>query len=151
MQNYDNWLPMAEVRQRTGMSERTIYRLVETGKLHQARRPIPGRKPLPVYDPDTVAELENLALKARPHVMHPSISQELSLARETARETGLAEALNHLAECQTLAELARKTYLKIDEARALTGLSVEQIQMAAREGRVKRLGRVYRRVDLESL
>lgn len=151
MTEYDSWLPMNEVKQQTGMSERTIYRMVEEGKLRQAKRPIPGRKPLSVYDPDNVAELARLALRALPQVMLPDGGMAETAIVPVAN--ALVEAI-HIAAFRTsseLAELAHKTYLTIDEARRLTGLSERTIQRAAKDGAVKRMGRVYRRADLERL
>lgn len=61
--NYDSWLPMPEVKTKTGMSQRTIYRMVQEGKLRQASRPIPGRRPLPVFHPGDVATFEEQQVK----------------------------------------------------------------------------------------
>lgn len=146
---YDSWLPMGEVLKQTGMSERTIYRHVRLGKLKQAQRPIPGRKPLPVFDPADVAQLAELALKAAPEILPPVDAMVLRDAVEVAR-TAILQRQAPLAGLPP-SELRFIAYLSIQEAMLFTGLPEKTIQRFAREGRVGKIGTRYRRKDLEAL
>lgn len=66
--------------QRTGMSERSVYRAVTEGRLHTAQRPIPGRKPLTIYDPTDVEKLESANQNGRTQVLPPLAAGPQQLA-----------------------------------------------------------------------
>src|SRR5712692_6529257 len=63
---YEDWQTKAEVRERTGISERTLERLIQDKKIRREYRRIPGRKPLSIIHPDDVAELEVKTAKLVP-------------------------------------------------------------------------------------
>jgi predicted DNA-binding transcriptional regulator AlpA len=163
--NYDDWLPMGEVIKATGMSERTIYRQVTMGRLKQAQRPIPGRRPLPVFDREDVQRLAESILKARPEIMPPGGAEmALTAPNQTGELLAAMQAMILLhQEVLTLlrqqpamiapaaAGSADALFLSIQEACRFTGLSAATIQAAARAGKVARIGRKYRRKDLETL
>jgi excisionase family DNA binding protein len=173
--NLDDWLPMGEVIKATGMSERTVYRQVTLGRLKQATRPVPGRRPLSVFDPVGVQQLIESMVKARPEILPPGAelaltttpnqTQELiavmnamvafhqevlTLLRQQADTTArLLGAPDSAKIAPMTAGLTDALFLSISEACAYTGLSAGTIQAAARAGRVQRVGRKYRRRDLE--
>jgi predicted DNA-binding transcriptional regulator AlpA len=152
--HYEDWLPMGEVTERTGMSERTVYRMVTEGKLKQAQRPIPGRRPLPVFDPHDVEELAAATLKARPQM----ISNETAIAPVRM----LADAIRSAAHPEEqaddglpLSELAHKVYLTTAEAVRYSGVTVDVLAEMVEKKKVHRLESMrpfrYRRTDLEKL
>lgn len=161
--NLDAWLPMPEVIAATGMSQRTIYRMVTEGRLKQAARPIPGRRPLPVFDPVGVAELAQSTLKARPQVLPPMAESTAERIPPMEFWAALIEAVKQgprqlppaaeTAETAlpTLAELRQKVLVTRDEAKRL-GFSGAILADAVRTGKLAKLpGDRFRLKDLEAL
>ncbi len=150
--NYDAWLPMPEVETRTGMSQRTIYRMVQEGKLRQASRPIPGRRPLPIFHPDDVATFEEQRVKGSSEILPPSIAKARSvkLLAGGNGNTG-AEPPAYWA----LSELRCKVYLETQEAVLYSGLTETYLAELAKAGTIKRIDNMrpfrYRRADLDVL
>jgi predicted DNA-binding transcriptional regulator AlpA len=132
----DNWLPMGDVMARTGMSQRTVYRMVTEGRLKQARRPIPGRRPLSVFDPGNVAEIAASTVKP-----NRSAAQTVTRVPESFPGSLLPPS-----------ELSFKLYLTEEEAIHYTGFGRAHLRA---HGKGRAIGphgsRVYRRVDLEKL
>jgi excisionase family DNA binding protein len=105
----DQWLTKAEVTKLTGMSEKTIERRVNEGKIRRDYRLIPGRKPLPVLHPDDVKTVSQKVLKPTPMprqsraeqsaVMSPprelTASSRQTATALTAAVTALTERLAH--------------------------------------------------------
>jgi hypothetical protein len=135
------WLPMSEVVARTGMSERTIYRKVTEGQLIQAQKPMPGRRPLPLFDPGSVAEVMASAFKPRANARQKAIPP----GDESAERDGTGSFLPP-------SELSFKLYLTEDEAIRYTGFGRAFLRT---HGKGKPIGphgsTVYRRVELEKL
>jgi hypothetical protein len=132
----EDWLPMAEVVARTGLSQRTIYRMVNQGQIKQAQRRIPGRRPMPVFAPAGVA---GLVASTIPVVTKPA-------AKGESAEEGVYPSL------LPPSELSFKLYLTEEEAIRYTGFGRAYIRT---HGKGRPIGphgsRVYRRVDLEKL
>src|SRR5438270_126122 len=62
---------------RTGLSQRTVYRMVTEGRLKQAQRRVPGRRPLSVFDPGAVSAIVASTVKPdaiRQHTAPPQAS-----------------------------------------------------------------------------
>jgi predicted DNA-binding transcriptional regulator AlpA len=140
--NLDSWLPMNEVVARTGMSQRTVYRMVTEGRLKQAQRRMPGRRPLSVFDPRAVAQIAASTL--RPDV----IRQQNATPSATQNEDPDVVSGTLLPP----SELSFKLYLTEEEAVRYTGFGRAHLRAC---GKGKMIGphgaRVYRRVDLEKL
>jgi predicted DNA-binding transcriptional regulator AlpA len=68
----DNWLTMDDVKRATGLSERSVYRLVEERKIRQESRPVPRRRPLPIFHPGDVAEYQKQMVAAVPAPLVPA-------------------------------------------------------------------------------
>lgn len=168
--NLDSWLPMPEVIAATGMSQRTIYRMVTEGKLRQASRPIPGRRPLPVFDPADVATLAQSTLRALPQIMPPLAESRQDPAQQAPpmefwealidaireRPAMLPPAAETLAnpEAETAERLARLRQQMIvthAEAKEL-GFTPAILSRAVKTGKIERLpGNRYRVRELLEL
>jgi predicted DNA-binding transcriptional regulator AlpA len=137
----ENWLPMNEVVARTGLSQRTVYRMVTEGRLKQGQRRIPGRRPLPVFDPAAIAEIEASTVKPRVPRQHDNAPAEEGMPAENAADSLLPPS-----------ELSFKLYLTEEEAIRYTGFGRAYLRA---HGKGRPIGphgaRVYRRVDLEKL
>lgn len=60
--NLDTWPTKQEVMQQLHMSEKTVERRINEGKIRKQERFIPGRKPLPILHPQDVKELQRQVL-----------------------------------------------------------------------------------------
>jgi hypothetical protein len=178
---YADWLTMGEVQQQTGMSERSVYRRVTAGELRQAERPVPGRKPLPVFHPEDVRQYVAAMVPRVPDGIAPPIppaagSTELvaEKRRGTARSADSASnpAFTALAALLAanggpamvpsgrrailpLSELRIKLFLTTEEAEHYTGLNEDYLAKLVRDGKVERIETMrpyrYKRADLDWL
>src|SRR5262245_40625280 len=57
VESFDVWLSKSKVMEKTGLTDRTLARKVNRGELGREFRNIPGRKPLPIFHPDYIAQL----------------------------------------------------------------------------------------------
>ena len=137
---------MGEVVARTGMSQRTIYRMVSGGHIRQAQRPMPGRRPMSVFDPVNVMEIAASTVKAGAPPSQSAIPRHNQpLERDSRKEIVPGSPLPP-------SELSFKLYLTEEEALRYTGFGREHLRV---HGKGKRIGphgsTVYRRVDLEKI
>lgn len=63
-----HWPTKADVARELGISEKSVERLAKSGKLEQRTRRLPGRRPLVVYNPETVKGVADDSVKATPAV-----------------------------------------------------------------------------------
>ena len=142
----DNWLAMGEVVAQTGLSQRTVYRMVSEGRLTQAQRRIPGRRPLSVFDPIEVAGIVASTSGPKPISGRPVNRRD----KDSAEEAPDGERFPGAALPPS--ELSFKLYLTEEEAIRYTGFGRAHLRAF---GKGKMIGphgsRVYRRVDLEKL
>ena len=54
---YLDWFTKEQAAQQLGVSERTVMRMADDGKIQQRTRPRPGGSPLAVYHPEDVARI----------------------------------------------------------------------------------------------
>jgi predicted DNA-binding transcriptional regulator AlpA len=132
----DQWLPMADVVARTGLSQRTVYRMASQGRLQQAQRRIPGRRPLAVFSPESVSEI--VASTGQPS------------PKPQARSEPAADGVT--GSVLPPSELSFKLYLNEEEAIRYTGFGRAWIRVHGKGRPIGPHGAVvYRRVDLEKL
>jgi excisionase family DNA binding protein len=126
---YDDWPSLEEVVESTGVSKRTIQRKIEAGEIHKAYRNVPGRKPLPVLDPQDAAKLSQQTLKPIPVPKDIIRKQETSIAPRNDI-AALAQFLAPLA----VIGLDRKDYLSLKEAAVVSGLPRAYLKRKVKEG-----------------
>jgi hypothetical protein len=160
---YDGWPALGEVMERTGLSERSVYRAVTHGKLRSAQRPLPGRKPLPVYHPDDVRDIEQSMMNGRTHVL-PQVTESRQNAAGlppavfwealvTALKTNPAILPPAAAESELppLAELRQRIVVTRAEAKRF-GFTHAILRTAVTEGKLERLpGGRFKMRELEAL
>jgi excisionase family DNA binding protein len=142
---YEEWVTKVEARERTGLSERTIERMIQDGKIKRAYRPFPGRKPLAVLDPDDVAKLEEQTLK--PIAMQTAAPTLPAVNPSQPDMTALSAFL------QPRLKINEKLYLTVDEAAEYAGLPKAHIRKQIKQGvihAVKLSGWRIKRKDLEN-
>jgi hypothetical protein len=135
---------MSDVVAQTGLSQRTIYRMVAEGRLRQGQRRVPGRRPMAVFDPEAVAEISASTIRSG-DIQEP--------APERAGRAGKADVRNDDFDSGLPpSELSFKLYLTEQEAIRYTSFGRAWLRA---HGKGKPIGphgsRVYRRVDLEKL
>ena len=141
----DNWLSMSDVVSQTGLSQRTVYRMVTEGRLTQGQRRIPGRRPLSVFDPSEVAEI--VASTSNPRsIRHQGAHPDETTPAAQGPDSGTSGAP------LPPSELSFKLYLTEEEAIRYTGFGRAHLRAYGKGRMIGPHGtRVYRRVDLEKL
>lgn len=131
------WLTEPEAAARLGISERTLSRKHErSGFPARALRPVPGRKPVPVYSPDDVATLEQSANV--PTVLPASVpalragAQSEALARFDAVWFSFLDRLGVAQRTDAVPRL----WLTVKEAAAYSGLSQAMLYRLCNDGRI---------------
>ena len=137
-ENLDSWIAKEEVVKRTGLDARTIERKAKRGEIRQENRPVPGRKPLPVYHPEDVEKLSVKTLKP------------IALATPgmpTNRQVAATP------EPVFIVPLHMKIFLTLKEAVAYSGLPKSYLEKCLRDKTIpafKSNGWRIKRIDLET-
>src|SRR5262249_36763970 len=105
----------------TGLTERTLERMVKRGELRRDYRNIPGRKPLPVFHPEDVEQLTTKTLTPIPMKRNgiPKFRQLVP----TLRQLPMASA-----SVAVSLSLNEKFYLTLKEAAFLSGLPLSYLR-----------------------
>ena len=151
--NLDLWKTKNEAAAILGCSVKTVDRLAAAGKIKKQERRVPGRRPLPVFNPkDIERKLEESAvLKAVP------VSEQGSGGALMRQQKGngaefFAQFAASMANPQL--RLGEKVYLTLGEASAYSGLSRTLLLRKVKSGEVKAFkdgGWKIRRSELEEL
>src|SRR4051794_3146856 len=116
---YEDWIAKADVVKRTGFTERTLERKVKLGELRREYLNIPGRKPLPVFDPLQVEQLASKTLTPIPVKKKDNLkSRQLMLTSQRP-----IPASGNVAVSVSVS-LSDKDYLTLREAAILKGLPI---------------------------
>jgi len=147
MENLDTWFTKEEVTERTGISERTLERKIQSNEIRRQYRNVPGRKPLAIIHPDDVTKLETKTLKPVPAPRGNGANRAVI---PTSRQNDMAT----MAAAFMAASFSpdKKFYLSLKEASGLSGLPQTYLRRKIAEGAipaVKVPGWRIRRVDLE--
>lgn len=155
----ESWPTKAEAITMTGLSLRTLDRLLESGQIRKAQRRQPGRRSIVVLHPDDVERVrrENLPIPpVRPEIMFASqvpapVDQGSTPTLPSPVVDFLSGILNAVAP---YTGHAQKLWLSLEEAADLSGLSRSYLKSRIREGSlraVKTRGWKIRRVDLVNM
>jgi excisionase family DNA binding protein len=134
-----------------GVTIRSIEGYAAKGKLHPAKAK-GERGDISVYDDDELkrlkAEREQVVYVERPDAAQQTEALTTIARTAVTRRTELADLLRLFENARqpTIADLAAKPLLKIEEAQKLTGLSRQTLREAIDKGRLKAklIGRAYR-------
>jgi excisionase family DNA binding protein len=142
-----------------GVTIRSIEGYAAKGKLHPAKAK-GERGDISVYDEDELkklkAEREQVVYVERPDMAQQSDALTTTARTAVTRRAELADLfrLFESARQPTIADIAAKTLLKLDEAQKLTGLSREILRAAIKAGKLKAklIGRAWRikKTDLDN-
>lgn len=154
-EDLSGWLTKEEVAARLSASEKTVERYVKKGDLERKTRRVPGRRPLPVFNPDDVERIEAETIERTP-------AGALARSDNHGGQLEAVEAFGAMvraavADKPAKVRLDRKVTLTIPEAAELSGLGRGVIERAIGEGRIvahpfgPHGARVLRREDVEWL
>jgi excisionase family DNA binding protein len=156
---YADWLTKAEAAQALQCAEKTIERLAAKGEIHQAFRPVPGRRPVAVFHPKDIEKLKpkNVAV---PFVLSQSEAGPNGAAETQAlvpvgkAPADLLAALASALGKPTALSVDKKLFLTIREAAEYSGLPKSYLRKLLKEGSLPSLragGYRIKRSDLERL
>jgi len=151
---FEDWPTLEEVVQRTGLSERTLHRLIAKNKVRREYRRLVGRKPVSIIDPESVAALAQPLLHPLPETL-PTVTPPPAIPPAALPQPDLSALSALLAGLGiTGVPLDKKIYLTLSEAVQLSGLPRTHLRRCIADGSLpaKKLGgwRI-RRSDLEAL
>lgn len=125
------WPTQGEVVETLRISERTLNRMVEQGKIQRQYRQMQGRRPVPVFHPGDIETLASRNEADKSFLVHQSGPKQLAVipqgqysspfGSESALDAlpVLAEAIATITGARAK---ARPTYVKIEEAEEISGL-----------------------------
>ena len=136
-QDFSDWPDQAEAQQITGLSERSLRRVVTKGEIRTTQKRVPGRRPLRLYNREDCNRVRRAYLPADA-VKLPS--------KPKVKKTPIVPVPS--------VSLNRKVLLTKPEAAAFTGLSAGYITTLLKTRRlpaIKRRGWLIPRVALEQI
>ena len=157
--NLNTWLTDKEAAARLGVAPRTLDREIERGHLHPQRRPVPGRKPERVWDPEEIQS----KMPAPPARVIPPSSTALA---ELSGPSNLPASLNgnglippeaqmaiiaRLVEMVADARQTPKPWITLTEASETTGLTRKLLRRLIANGSLEGIRDVAIKVHRESL
>lgn len=122
---YHDWPTKAEVVQalKGTLTLRTLERKIEKGELRTALRPVPGRRPLVLINPDDVAAMAGERRAALVPVGSVNMDTPDSLARRFFAQFSDGALATVAASTPGRVDLKTKIYLTMKEAMEFTGLT----------------------------
>ena len=152
--NLDQWKTKAEAAQILGVSEKTVERMAERGELGKAERKIPGRRPLPVFDPDDIEKVQKQTLRPQP-LLVPAVTSSKAFGQLSAHDArSMAAAMLGTDLAFRRLSPVDKLYLTIPEASEYTGLTQTFLRRLIKSGKLTALkdrGWKIRREDLATV
>jgi excisionase family DNA binding protein len=145
VENLDTWPTKKEVMDRLHMSEKTVERRINEGKIRKRERFIPGRKPLPILHPEDVRALQQqvlipIAVKNDHPAVPPSTSSRSDIAQVLVPLTALLTKLERNPEAffppSLPATPPEKPFLTVKEAAKYSGLPEDYIRRQIASGAI---------------
>ena len=151
----DDWKTQAEAAEILKCSQKTVGRMAAQKKIQRVLRRVPGRKPMPVFDPDDIEALRAEMVKVEPFPVRER-GEEKALVRQT-RQRGvdlLAQLLADRISPASAVPVGQKIFLNLKEAAEYSGLPKAWLMREIKSGNIKAMkagGWRIRRSDLEQL
>ncbi len=153
MVELDEWKTKEEAAQLLQVGVKTVERYAKADKIRREYRRIPGRRPLPVYNPEDIEKIRQENVPMTPAEPQPS----QALTRKLDPAAFLSALLQNVQNGNgqpSKVRLSEKLYLTLNEAAEFTGLSKTLLRRKIHDGELTALrdgGFKIRREDLESL
>jgi excisionase family DNA binding protein len=156
MDTWKGWKTKAEAVALLGISERTIERMVQAGRIKQAYKRVPNRRPLAVLSPKDLDKVRAETIKPMsapvPHEDTDGASRALAPRSSPNNASHLLSALASVTPQRV--PVASKVFLPLKEASEYSGLPMAYLRRLIGEGTLPALktgGFRIRRTDLENL
>ena len=146
---YEDWPTLAEATSKTGISERSLHRMIANNRIRREYRREPGKKPVIILDPEQVEILARAQQTVHPIAEVSTLPAKVTQPAKVPQPDMVA-LLSALTEPPV--PLRDKFYLTLKEAAKLSGLPQTYLLRKVREGiinAVKVPGWRIRREDLE--
>jgi len=146
----DEWKTKEEAAQLLQVGVKTVERYAKSDKIRREYRRVPGRRPLPVYNPEDIEKIRQENVPMTP--VEPLPPQ--ALARKLDPAAFLSALLQNGNGQAPQVRLSEKLYLTLNEAAEYTGLSKTLLRRKIHDGELQALkdgGFKIRRRDLEGL
>ena len=144
-----DWLTKHEAAKLIGTSERSIERLVQSGKITQRYLRVTGRRPIAILDPGDVETIrQETVAKVPPPVVETGTAKALTTVPSRGTDVIAIMAALSAAGSQP------KLFLTLREASAVSGLTVAYLKRLIESGKLKHVrdrGMKVRRADLQKL
>lgn len=151
----EHWKSQAEAAEILKCSEKTISRMAAQNKIQRALRRVPGRKPMPVFNPIDVERIrsETVEVKSFP-VGEPKEAK--SLARVSSQDGAklLAQLFAERLSSSRSVPVEHKVFLNLNEASDYMGMPKTWLRRQMKRGDLKAIlsgGWRIRRADLDKL
>lgn len=156
MPDYSTWLTTSQTAAALKVTERTVARLVQRGKLHPKKVRIPGRQDTPLFDPAEIAtylgtdEPEQFALEPKKAALPVAVPAPPPATADAGQLAAFLAMLadqitarisqtvsGQLAERDTRVPISQRLYLTLAEASAYTGLPRGYLQQLIDAGQLR--------------
>ena len=150
-----NWKTQAEAAEILKCSQKTVSRMAAQKKIQRVLRRVPGRKPMPVFNPDDIEALRAEMVQVEPFPVREQ-GEEKALARKTSQGGVdlLAQLLVDRMSPAPAVPVEQKVFLNLKEATEYSGLPKAWLMREIKSGKIKAIkagGWRIRRSDLEQL
>jgi excisionase family DNA binding protein len=150
-----HWKSQAEAAEILKCSEKTISRMAGQGKIEKAMRRVPGRKPMPVFNPTDIERLRRQTVDLKPFPVEEAKEEQALAPRPSQDGASLFAQLlaDRLGSAQAV-PLERKVFLNLEQASEYTGMPKEWLRRQIKKGDLPAIlsgGWRIRRADLEKL
>ena len=151
----DDWKTQAEAAEILKCSQKTIGRMAGQKKIQRVLRRVPGRKPMPVFNPDDIEALRAEMMQVEPFPVKER-GEGKTLARQTSQDRVdlLAQLLADRIPPAPAVPVAQKVFLNLKEAAEYSGMPKAWLMREIKNGKIKTIksgGWRIRRSDLEQL
>ena len=150
----DSWKTHAEAAEILKCSQRTIARMADDKKIRRVLRRIPGRKPLPVFNPDDIETLRAEMVQVEPAPAAGQDRKALALRSGQAQVDLFAQLLRDRLSAAPRVPVERKLFLRLEEATEYSGMTRARLLRLIKEGSLdatRDRGWKIRRSDLEQI
>ena len=151
----DDWKTQAEAAEILKCSQKTVGRMAAQKKIQRVLRRVPGRKPMPIFNPDDIAALRAEMAQVEPFPVGER-GEGKALARQTSqgRVDLLAQLLADRISPALNVPVEQKVFLNLKEAAEYSGLPKAWLMREIKNGKIKAIkagGWRIRRAELEQL
>ena len=151
----EDWKTQAEAAEILKCSEKTISRMAAQNKIQRALRRVPGRKPMPVFNPNDVERFRSETVDIKPFPVTAG-KEAKSLARVPSQDGVklLAQLFAERLSSSRSVPVEQKVFLKLNEASEYMGMPKAWLRRQIKDGKLKAVlagGWRIRRADLEKL